>query len=54
MKDKAKKLIDKSLEALHELNDYATRGDQWLAILNAETAVHEILVTFEQEIDEGD
>ena len=33
-------------------NEYAEEANQWLAILGAEEAVHEVLKTFEQQIKE--
>ena len=68
MKAKAKKLIDIALDALHHLSeDCATEANEWLAINDAEIAVHdirkaiekaetmikEVRKTFTQEIDNG-
>lgn len=43
--------IAKALDAMHNLSEnLAKEPDQWLAIQQAELAIHEIRKTFEQEI----
>lgn len=51
-KEKAYHRVANALKELHELSEIANQPDQWLAINQAEIAVNDILITFEQEIED--
>ena len=50
--DEIKHLIDKSLDCLHQLSENcAKEPNEWLAIHDAEMAIHDVRTAFEQELD---
>ena len=52
MKAKATKLIDAAIDSMHELSEEcATEPNEWLVIIEAEKAIHEVRKVFEQELD---
>jgi len=50
-KEKIDHELAKALDALHNLSDnLAKEPNEWLAIVEAQEAVHEVRKTFEQEL----